>query len=72
MMFRQEFLLLACTLVFNIPTKTLQPLELHADLLETTRLEKGNFSKSHSYTRSKKEVYDRQNIHLTKKARRKV
>ena len=54
MMFRREFLL-PCTLVFNIPRKTLETLELHhADLLETTRLEKGNFSKSHSNDRFKR------------------
>ena len=54
MMFRQKLLLLACTLVFNIPTKTLQP--PHADLLGTTRLEKGNFSKSNSQTLDLKEL----------------
>ena len=52
MMFRQKLLLLACALVFNIPTKTLQP--PHADLLGTTRLEKGNFSKSNSQTQDLK------------------
>ena len=51
LMFRQK-LLLPCTLVFNIPTKTLQlP---HADLLETTQLEKGNFSRNNSQTRFKR------------------
>ena len=49
LMFWQK--LLPCTLVFNIPTKTLQP--PHADLLETTQLEKGNFSRSNSQTRFK-------------------
>ena len=56
MMFHSKFLL-PCTLVFNIPPKTLQTLELDADLLESNRLEKGNISKSHSNS----------DLHLTEK-----
>ena len=62
MMFRQE-LLLPCTLVFNIPRKTLQTLELDADLLETTQLEKGNFSESHSNARFKKKFKKTKNTY---------